>query len=135
MADDKNGKMRLIEILLSVLILMCSGLGGWALFNSVETKTKVAEIDRQVAVNTERLSRLERDGTPGLVTHVKDDDTRVANMTKQIETLTDFVKQSNDLKVEVRVMGTKIDERLGSISERLKRIEENAAVVKLKGTP
>lgn len=85
-------------------------------------------IERQVEIDSVRLTKLEISGSPNLEAHVKMDDERVADLARRMAMAEDSAQRSMDLKVEIRVLGTKLD----AITERLRSIENNAAVVKVK---
>lgn len=85
-------------------------------------------IERQVEIDTGRIQAIESSGSPGLAAHVKMDDERVSDLARRLTMAEDSTRQAMDLKVEIRVLGTKLD----AVVERLKSIENNAAVVKLK---
>lgn len=88
-------------------------------------------IERQVDIDSGRLTHLEQGGSPGLREHVKMDDERVSDLSRRMGLLEDSVKQGLDLKVEVRVLGTKLD----NIANRLERMEQNAALIKMQTRP
>lgn len=84
-------------------------------------------IEKQVDVTAKDVTEIRQTGSAGLREHVKMDDERVMDLARRMGQLEDYVKQAVDLKIEVRVLGSKLD----NIATRLERMEQNAAVIKL----
>ena len=80
-------------------------------------------IEEKVLANDRRLDRLEISGSPALAAHVQMDDMRVADIRGQLKTQAEQLTAAVDLKVEVRVLGTKMETRLDAVTERLKSLE------------
>lgn len=92
-------------------------------------------LERQVEIDTVRqgknedaIAELSKGGSSGLKQHIQMDDERVADLARRLTMAEEATRQAMDLKVEIRVLGTKLD----AMVERLKSIEVNATVVKVK---
>lgn len=86
-------------------------------------------IEKQVDVTAKDVTEIRQTGSAGLREHVRMDDERVSDLARRMAQLEDYVKQAVDLKIEVRVLGSKLD----NIAVRLERMEQNSAVIKFNG--
>lgn len=116
---EPNGKLKLIEILVSLLIIILSGLCGWSLFNNVAQGKELAALKSLAESNSDTLRTLLKDGSPGLQKHEAEDNSRVQALMKRMDNTEEYVRQSIDLKVEVRVLAATLDQRLKSIENKL----------------
>lgn len=85
-------------------------------------------VERQVNVNTGRIDQLETIGSPNFRMHESSDDERVRELSRRIGQAEELAKQSVDLKIEVRVLGSKLD----NITKQLEDLKAAAAVVKIR---
>lgn len=85
-------------------------------------------IERQVNIDASRIDQLETIGSPNFRMHERSDDERVRELSRRIGQAEELAKQSVDLKIEVRVLGSKLD----NITKQLEDLKAAAAVVKIR---
>lgn len=132
-----NGKMSeflkqkasvIVDVVLAVILAVAVGLTAW-------TASMVVNLNREMGVNRndterlrERMDRFEVGGTPSLMAHVQDDNTR-------IKTINDRLEKQDAANVKVAEAITKLEAlsvRLDALREGQSRIERALEQQKIK---
>jgi hypothetical protein len=88
MSETLRAKAGLVyNVVESVILTMSVGLMVWMANVVIAHGNTLAAQGTQIGINSDRLSRIETVGSSGLMSHVKEDDSRVSALDKRLEKL------------------------------------------------
>lgn len=108
MTDNAKARIRDASSLLNVL----GGLSG--IITCCSVLIVGGRYTRQIDVNTERITVIERGGSPSLIAHEKMDEERVHDVQRRMDKVEDTIVLLVDVKGRMGVM----DERIDNLSKR-----------------
>jgi hypothetical protein len=125
-ASDLKEKAGLVyNVVESVILAMSVGLMIW-MCNVVITHGNVlATQGTKIEVNTDRLTRIETQGSSGLMSHVKDDDTRVQAIDRRLEKLESAVIALQTAPGELKAINARLDGIRDGQSRMEKMLDEH----------
>jgi hypothetical protein len=88
MNEQLRAKAGLVyNVVESVILAMSVGLMVWACNMIITHGNTLASQGTHIEINTDRLTRIETQGSSGLQSHEKDDNTRISNINNRLEKL------------------------------------------------